>query len=135
VGIDLAVLDQRKPKKDVVLFEFKLGADPHYIDIAKDYKRLIRKKARCHIVFLTLLPEKAIEPPYLDLVHKSYIKQINKNAAKGFSGIYQRWNSVVDDVTKKSKHVERNCLLFNAGKFYRQKTTAFLGVISFGKAR
>ncbi len=134
--INLAVLDQRKPKKDAVLFEFKLGADPHYIDIAKDYKRLARKKARCHIVFLTLLLDKAIEPPYLDFVHKSYIKQINKNAAQAknrFSDIYQHWNSVVDAVTKKSKHVERNCLLFNAGKFYGQKATAFLGVISFGK--
>lgn len=136
--IDLAVLDQRKPSKEVILFEFKLGADPHYIDIAKDYKRLVRKNARCHIVFITLLPEKAIEPPYLDLVHKSYRKQINKNAAeakKGFSGIYKYWNSVVDDVTKKSKHVERKCLLFNAGKFYGQKATAFLGVISFGKTK
>ena len=133
--IDLAVLEQRKPNKKVILFEFKIGADPHYIDIAKDYKRLVRKNARCHIVFLTLVPEKAIEMPHRGLVHKAYIKQINKHAAKGVIDVCKRWNSVVDVVTKKSKQVERNCLLFNAGKFYRYKTTAFLGVISFGKVK
>jgi hypothetical protein len=133
---DLAVLDQRKPNKEILLIEFKLSATSRNIDIAGDYGRLAKKKARCHIVFLTLLPEKQIKPPYSGLVRKSYINQINKKAdkvKKGFSDVYRHWNSVVDGITKKGNHVEKSCLLFNAGRFYGYKATAFLGVISFGK--
>jgi len=133
---DLAVLDQRRRKKEILLFEFKLSATSRNIDITGDYKRLVKKKARCHIVFLTLFSEKPIKLPYYGLVRKSYIDQINKNAGeakRGIGDICRRWNNVVDNIAKTGKNVERRCLLFNAGKFYDYKATAFLGVISFGK--
>ena len=81
---DLAVLDQKKPDKGIILFEFKLSATSSNIEIAKDYTRLAKKNSRCHIVFLTLLSEKAIEQPYSRIVRKSYIKRINNNIKKLF---------------------------------------------------